>query len=118
MTQPHHPSRSGAATPADPSAYAVLRRGGAPPASAQAQLALDARQATALERVFSTRTMGGGGEQTPRFARHAAHVRAVMAEGGFPALVERRARDGRPLLSAELTWPASEPGNSNGFGRG
>jgi hypothetical protein len=26
---------------------------------------------------------------TPRFARHAPHVRAVLAEGGFPVLPDR-----------------------------
>ncbi|WP_374576089.1 hypothetical protein [Phenylobacterium sp.] len=102
-----NPSIPSTTRPADPAAYAVLRRGGATPEAARAQLALDARKAEALESLFAARVMGGGGEQTPRFARHAAHVRAVMAEGGFPALVETRASDGRPVLTAKLAWPDS-----------
>jgi hypothetical protein len=90
--------------PADPGAYAVLRRGGASASGARRQMALSPREAANLERVFSARIMGGG-EQSPRFARHAAHVKAVMAEGGFPTFVERRGPDGRPMLTAELARP-------------
>ena len=41
--------------------------------------------------LFRSRVSRGGGEEAqPRFARHEAHVAAVMAQGGFPSLTERR----------------------------
>jgi hypothetical protein len=68
-------------------AYAALRQGGAPPAHASAQLGLGRRVSRELETWFRARR---GGAVRPRFARHERHVAAVLAEGGFPALPERR----------------------------
>jgi hypothetical protein len=82
-------------TPASPLAsarYAACRYGGAPPGIVQVQLDLPAETAAALERLFQRRSGGGVGAMRPRFARHEAHVRAVMAEGGYPALPPRRGR--------------------------
>lgn len=89
----------------------MLRRGGAPPAAARAELALGVEEGEALEALLAARALGGG-EQTPRFARHAAHVRAVMAEGGFPSFAETRGGDGRPVLTPRLTWPRAAPEGS------
>ncbi|MFN3522224.1 MAG: hypothetical protein ACK4YQ_08235 [Phenylobacterium sp.] len=89
----------------------MLRRGGASPASTRAQLSLGAREAAALEARFSARALGGG-EQQPRFARHALHVAAVMAQGGFPAFAEAKGPDGRPVLTCRLAWPARNDGRS------
>lgn len=70
--------------------YAVLRHGGDPPERAVALLGLDPFIGLRLERSFRRRIACRGGELMPRFARHDRHVRAVMAEGGFPVLPERR----------------------------
>lgn len=70
--------------------YAALRYGGVPPASAQAQLNLRPRVAVRLERLFQAREPGGSDPMRPKFARHARHVAAVLAQGGYPALAERR----------------------------
>ena len=67
--------------------YAALRQGGAPPDHARAQLSLGRETALELERWFCKRR---GGALRPRFARHDAHVRAVLEQGGFPALAKRR----------------------------
>jgi hypothetical protein len=67
-------------------AYAALRYGGAPPGAAQAQLALPISLASRLETMFSRRSGGGPDPMRPRFARHGAHVAAVLAAGGYPAL--------------------------------
>jgi hypothetical protein len=72
--------------------YAACRYGGAPPGIVQVQLDLPAETAAALERLFQRRPGGGPGAMRPRFARHEAHVCAVMAEGGYPALPARRGR--------------------------
>jgi len=72
--------------------YAVCRHGGAPPELAQAELALPAETALRLERLFRARSGGGPNAMRPQFARHAAHVRAVLAQGGYPALAERGRR--------------------------
>jgi hypothetical protein len=68
-------------------AYAALRHGGAPPERARAQLSLGRRQALELEALFRKRS---DFPMRPRFCRHDAHVGAVLAEGGFPVLPERR----------------------------
>lgn len=68
-------------------AYAALRQGGAPPAHASAQLGVGRRVGRELEAWFRTRR---GGIVRPRFARHDRHVEAVLAEGGYPVLPERR----------------------------
>jgi hypothetical protein len=78
------------ATPSDAiqasAAYAALRYGGAPPGQAKAQLALPTSLAAQLEAMFRRRTGGGPDPMRPRFARHGAHVAAVQAAGGYPAL--------------------------------
>jgi hypothetical protein len=71
-------------------AYAALRHAGAPPRRARLQLALTDRTAQELERAFQIRKWAGPRLQRPAFARHDAHVRAVWAQGGFPAITERR----------------------------
>jgi hypothetical protein len=91
------------------SSYAVLRRGGASPLAASAQLALEPRLARRLEMLFRSRVSRGGGEEAqPRFARHEAHVAAVMAQGGFPSLTERRRRGRAPSVGLPLVWPAGD----------
>ena len=66
--------------------YAVLRHMGSSPAAARAELDLPAATASRLEAMFQRRPGGGLDPMRPRFARHGAHVRAVLAQGGFPAL--------------------------------
>lgn len=88
MTRPASPPDERPRNPS--SAYEVLRRGGALPESARVQLNLTRTSAARLEAVFLTRAGRGADEAQPRFARHEAHVAAVLAHGGFPALSERR----------------------------
>jgi len=91
------------------STYAVLRRGGAPPNLACAQMALEPLAAQRLEAVFRTRaTRGAGEEAQPRFARHEAHVAAVRAAGGFPALTERRRGRSGVSVGLPLVWPGAQ----------
>jgi len=66
-------------------AYANLRYEGFPPTRVCAELGLAEGRAARLERLFLGRP-GGPQSQRPRFARHAAHVRTVLAAGGFPVL--------------------------------
>lgn len=66
--------------------YAVLRQGGSTPEAARALLDLPNATAARFERLFRARTGGGPDPMRPAFARHTAHVRAVLAEGGFPVL--------------------------------
>ena len=66
--------------------YYACRHGGAPPGLAQVELALPAETAARLEQLFQARAGGGADPMRPRFARHRAHVKAVLAEGGYPAL--------------------------------
>jgi hypothetical protein len=80
------------ASPLASASYAACRFGGAPPDIARTQLELPAETAEVLERLFRARPGGGANAMRPRFARHGAHLRAVMAEGGYPALAERRGR--------------------------
>jgi hypothetical protein len=82
-------------TPTSPLAsasYAACRYAGAPPDIVQVELQLPPETAAALERLFRRKPGGGPGAMRPRFARHEAHVRAVVAEGGYPAMPERRGR--------------------------
>ncbi|MET0271676.1 MAG: hypothetical protein ABW360_01665 [Phenylobacterium sp.] len=74
--------------------YAALRYEGVPPPRARAALGLAEAAADHLERLFQARPGGGDDPMRPRFARHEAHVRAVMLQGGYPALPEpcRRGR--------------------------
>jgi hypothetical protein len=77
-------------SPLASASYAALRYEGAPPPLAQAALDLSPATAARLERLFKARPGGGADAMRPRFARHSAHVRAVLAQGGFPILPERR----------------------------
>jgi hypothetical protein len=96
---------------APPSTYAVLRRGGVSPGKARALMALEGRAADRLEAQFRTRAATGGGEEVqPRFARHEAHVAAVLAAGGFPSLTERRGAGGGQRLGLPVIWPQRESG--------
>jgi len=42
-----------------------------------------------VSRPSLARPGDAGDRTTPRFARHAAHVRAVLAAGGYPVLARR-----------------------------
>ena len=70
-------------------AYVACRYGGAPPGVARVELELAADVAEGLERRFLARPGGGPDPLKPRFARHDAHVRAVVAAGGYPAAPAR-----------------------------
>jgi len=83
--------------------YAVLRQTGTHPDRAQAELGLDRASATRLEKVFRRRKPGGA--QQPRFARHEAHVAAVMARGGFWSFSERPLGKGLSTVCLPLTPP-------------
>lgn len=73
---------------------------------AQVELGLTAGQAQRLERAFRVKLASGVGDiQLPRFARHDAHVAAVMREGGFCAFSERRVSKDGVAVSLPLTWP-------------
>ena len=70
-----------------PSTYAALRYGGASQSRAQAELAISAGEAHCLERIFKVVRPGKMLDRMrPRFARHADHVAAVLAAGGYPAI--------------------------------
>lgn len=91
---------------APPTTYAVLRRGGAPPGKARALMALDGHTAERLEAHFRAKVATGVGEEAhPRFARHEAHVAAVLAAGGFPSLTERPGAGGGLRVGLPVTWP-------------
>lgn len=67
--------------------YAALRLGGASPHRACAELGVSSGRSIALEARFRVRRPGLGGDAVrPRFARDAAHVKAVRAAGGYPAM--------------------------------
>ena len=67
--------------------YAVLRYGGASMARACAEIYVSSGRGMVLEAIFQVRRPGAGGDaMRPRFARHAAHVAATTAAGGYPAL--------------------------------
>jgi hypothetical protein len=71
--------------------YAALRHGGALPSRAAAELRLDRKRAERLESLFQARRGGGPDDaMKPRYARNGRHVAAVLAEGGYPVLPERR----------------------------
>lgn len=104
MPTPHPPSPE--KSRASVAAYEALRRGGASRSLAQRDLRLSSLAAARLEAAFQGRAARGGGDSAlPRFARHAQHVAAVMAEGGFPALSERRAGKDCIHLCLPLTRP-------------
>ncbi len=90
--------------------YAVLRQIGSQPARVQAELRLTPGQTRRLERLFRRQQAKGGKDrQDPRCARHEAHVAAVMAQGGFWALSERRVGRGMALLGLPLIPPEGRP---------
>ena len=100
---------------ADIAAYEALRRGGAPPTAARTQLSLSPAGALRLETIFSGRaSRGAGDEALPKFARHDAHVEAVMAEGGYPALSERRRGKEGACVCLPLTRPGADFFKSHG----
>lgn len=83
--------------------YAVLRQIGTHPDRARAELGLDGLTAGRLEKVFRRRKQGG--PQLPKFARHDAHVAAVMAQGGFWSFSERTLGKGMSAICLPLTPP-------------
>jgi hypothetical protein len=91
--------------------YAALRQTGTSLARATAELGLSAATARRFERVFRARAARGAGDpQLPKFARHDAHVAAVMAQGGFCAFSERRLPGGGTGVSLPLLWPEASGG--------
>lgn len=67
--------------------YAVLRQSGASRARAQAELGLTPDRGRQLEVWFRRPRPGAGCDSVrPRFARHDAHVTAVLRGGGYPEL--------------------------------
>lgn len=54
------------------------------------QLGLGPATVVRLERIFQRRDGGGPDAMRPRFARHEAHVRAVLGAGGYRTLPEPR----------------------------
>ena len=72
--------------------YAACRHGGAPPQIVRIQLDLPPETAERLERLFRAKPGGGADAMRPRFARHEAHVQAVMRQGGYPVLPMRGGR--------------------------
>ena len=95
MSQTENPPAR-APRPGDIHDYTALRQSGTHPERVRAELDLRPGQARRLERVFRARAARGEGDrQLPKFAHHDRHVRAVMAQGGFWSLSERRVgRDG------------------------
>ena len=70
-----------------PSTYAALRYGGASQDRARAELAITPLEAGRLETSFHAARPGKLIDRMrPRFARHGAHVAAVLAAGGYPAI--------------------------------
>jgi hypothetical protein len=83
-----HPHPSEKITAQD---YAALRQSGTQASRARVELSLAPPVARGMERLFQARVARGAGDrQLPKFARHDRHVAAVLAEGGFWALSERR----------------------------
>jgi hypothetical protein len=73
---------------------------------AEVELGLTGGQARRMEKAFRLKAASGVGDiQLPRFARHDAHVAAVMREGGFCAFSERRIGKDGVAVSLPLTWP-------------
>lgn len=69
------------------STYAALRYGGASWARAGALLAITPDEALSQEQIFNVARPGKTLDRMrPRFARHGAHVAAVLAAGGYPVL--------------------------------
>jgi hypothetical protein len=83
------PSTSPNPHPLASASYAALRYEGVPPPRARVALGLAEATASRFEQLFQARPGGGSDPMRPRFARHAVHVAAVMAQGGFPAMPEK-----------------------------
>lgn len=95
--------------PADGQDYAALRQTGTSPARAKLQLRLAQTDAERMERLFRARAARGVGDsQLPKFARHEAHVAAVMAQGGFWAFSERRIGKDLSVICFPLVGPEGE----------
>lgn len=101
--------RAPARSPTSLGDYANLRRGGASPPRIRALLRLGEGDVARLERAFRGQVARGVGEAQPRFAHHDRHVAAVLAEGGFPALTERRIGRNGVHVGLPLTWPEARP---------
>jgi hypothetical protein len=69
--------------------YAVLRQTGTPPVRARRMVGLGEGAARELEAAFQAGRNRPGDRERPKFARHGAHVAAVLREGGFSAFSER-----------------------------
>ena len=97
------------ARPVDAQDYAALRQIGTPPQRARQQLGLAIGPARRFEAQFCKRlARGAGGPQLPKFARHEAHVAAVLAAGGFWAFSERRVgKDGVAVCLPLVPPPAA-----------
>ena len=85
--------------------YANLRRGGAGGAQARGFLRLGGETRPRMGRGLRGQVGRGAGEAQPRFARHDKHVAAVMGQGGFPALTERRIGRNGVCVGLPLLWP-------------
>lgn len=91
--------------------YAALRQTGTSLARATAELGLSPSAAKRFERAFRARAARGDGDsQRPRFARHDAHVAAVMSQGGFCAFSERRLAGDGMSVCLPLIWPERADG--------
>jgi hypothetical protein len=104
-----HPHTHRPARIDDGPAYIALRQGGAPPERVRLQLDLGLAAARRLERAFRSRVQRGPPE-APKFARHDAHVAAVMAQGGFCAFSERRIGKDGMVVCLPLIWPEAAHG--------
>jgi hypothetical protein len=86
--------------------YAALRQSGTPAARARPELGLPPARSLRLERAFQAMALRGEGDaQRPKFARHEAHVAAIMAQGGFCVLSERRVGRSGVCVGLPLLWP-------------
>jgi hypothetical protein len=86
--------------------YAALRQSGTPASRARVELGLAPARSLRMERAFRAKAGRGEGDpQQPKFARHEAHVAAVMAQGGFCALSERRVGRSGVCVALPLIWP-------------
>lgn len=84
---------------------------GTSPARTQAELGLTPAGARRFERAFRARIQQGACDrQEPKFARHEAHVAAVLGAGGFCAFSERRLAGEGVSVCLPLIWPEADGG--------